>query len=122
MLLMGNMVCGFPWGMFQTLTTAYASEICPVAMRGYLTTWVSMCWGMLAAVSSHYLLCANEKAVAISWLLVCCVDRSSSPTTGHGGCLTSCSGRGLCPFSSSVTLRLKVSVKRLCVDPRYLEN
>lgn len=30
---------------FRTLTTAYAAEICPAAMRGYLTAWVSMCWG-----------------------------------------------------------------------------
>lgn len=45
MLFVGNMVCGFPWGIFQTLTTAYAAEICPMAMRGYLTAWVSMCWG-----------------------------------------------------------------------------
>ena len=45
MLLAGNIVCGIPWGIFQTLTTAYAAEICPAAMRGYLTAWVSMCWG-----------------------------------------------------------------------------
>ncbi|OTA24339.1 hypothetical protein BTJ68_11459 [Hortaea werneckii EXF-2000] len=45
MLLAGNIVCGIPWGIFQTLTTAYAAEICPAAIRGYLTAWVSMCWG-----------------------------------------------------------------------------
>jgi len=45
MLFVGNMICGFPWGIFQTLTTTYAAEICPMAMRGYLTSWVSMCWG-----------------------------------------------------------------------------
>ncbi|KAG4429065.1 hypothetical protein IFR05_015448 [Cadophora sp. M221] len=45
MLLVGNILCGIPWGIFQTLTTAYAAEICPPAMRGYLTAWVSMCWG-----------------------------------------------------------------------------
>ncbi|KAI6784015.1 uncharacterized protein J7T54_004561 [Emericellopsis cladophorae] len=45
MLLAGNILCGIPWGIFQTLTTAYAAEICPAAMRGYLTAWVSMCWG-----------------------------------------------------------------------------
>ncbi|KXJ87019.1 alpha-glucosides permease MPH2/3 [Microdochium bolleyi] len=45
MLLIGNIMCGIPWGVFQTLTTAYAAEICPAAMRGYLTAWVSMCWG-----------------------------------------------------------------------------
>ncbi|KAK2022133.1 general substrate transporter [Colletotrichum zoysiae] len=45
MLLAANFLCGIPWGLFQTLTTAYAAEICPAAMRGYLTAWVSMCWG-----------------------------------------------------------------------------
>ncbi|KAF5010624.1 hypothetical protein FDECE_3226 [Fusarium decemcellulare] len=45
MLLAGNIICGIPWGVFQTLTTAYAAEICPAALRGYLTAWVSMCWG-----------------------------------------------------------------------------
>lgn len=45
MLLAANIMCGIPWGIFQTLTTAYAAEICPAAMRGYLTAWVSMCWG-----------------------------------------------------------------------------
>lgn len=44
-LLVGNILCGIPWGIFQTLTTAYAAEICPAALRGYLTAWVSMCWG-----------------------------------------------------------------------------
>ncbi|KAF6804339.1 maltose permease MAL61 [Colletotrichum sojae] len=45
MLFAANILCGIPWGIFQTLTTAYAAEICPAAMRGYLTSWVSMCWG-----------------------------------------------------------------------------
>jgi hypothetical protein len=27
--------------VFQTLTTSYAAEVAPVALRGYLTTWVS---------------------------------------------------------------------------------
>lgn len=45
MLFAGNILCGIPWGIFQTLTTAYAAEICPAAIRGYLTAWVSMCWG-----------------------------------------------------------------------------
>lgn len=29
----------------ETLTTAYAAEICPPAMRGYLAAWVAMSWG-----------------------------------------------------------------------------
>lgn len=38
MLLIGEILCGIPWGVFQTLTTAYASEVCPVQLRPYLTT------------------------------------------------------------------------------------
>ncbi|KAK0841743.1 hypothetical protein LTS02_016737, partial [Friedmanniomyces endolithicus] len=29
-----------------TLTITYASEVCPVALRGYLTTYVNACWGL----------------------------------------------------------------------------
>ena len=32
--------------MFQTLTITYASEVCPVALRGHLTTYVNFCWGL----------------------------------------------------------------------------
>jgi SP family general alpha glucoside:H+ symporter-like MFS transporter len=28
------------------MTTAYASEVCPVALRAYLTTYVNLCWVM----------------------------------------------------------------------------
>ncbi|SPQ24967.1 b5312376-c735-4eb7-ba15-e3e35c0f7a02 [Thermothielavioides terrestris] len=45
-LLAGEILCGIPWGVFQTLTITYASEVCPVAMRGYLTTYVNFCWGL----------------------------------------------------------------------------
>jgi SP family general alpha glucoside:H+ symporter-like MFS transporter len=43
-LLVGEVLCGVPWGIFQTVTTAYAAEVCPVALRGYLTTYVNLCW------------------------------------------------------------------------------
>ncbi|KAK3905502.1 alpha-glucosides permease MPH3 [Staphylotrichum tortipilum] len=45
-LLAAEILCGVPWGVFQTLTITYASEVCPVAMRGYLTTYVNFCWGI----------------------------------------------------------------------------
>lgn len=44
-LLAGYILEGIPLGVFQTLTIAYASEVCPVALRGYLTTWVNFSWG-----------------------------------------------------------------------------
>jgi SP family general alpha glucoside:H+ symporter-like MFS transporter len=43
-LLVGQICQGIPWGVFQTLTTAYAAEVCPVHLRGYLTTYVNLCW------------------------------------------------------------------------------
>ncbi|KAJ5633756.1 Maltose permease MAL61 [Penicillium herquei] len=45
-LLAAEILCGIPWGVFQTLTVTYASEVCPVALRGYLTTYVNCCWGI----------------------------------------------------------------------------
>lgn len=44
MLLAGYILCGLPWGVFQTLTTTYAAEVTPVALRAYLTTYVNLCW------------------------------------------------------------------------------
>lgn len=29
----------------ETLSTAYAAEVCPLALRGYLTSFVNMAWG-----------------------------------------------------------------------------
>ncbi|KAJ5542375.1 hypothetical protein N7535_004795 [Penicillium sp. DV-2018c] len=45
-LLAAEILSGIPWGVFQTLTITYASEVCPVALRGYLTTYVNFCWGL----------------------------------------------------------------------------
>jgi SP family general alpha glucoside:H+ symporter-like MFS transporter len=45
-LLVGEVLQGIPWGVFQTMTTAYASEVAPVALRAYLTTYVNLCWVM----------------------------------------------------------------------------
>ena len=43
-LLIGEILCGIPWGVFQTLTTTYAAEVTPVALRAILTTYVNLCW------------------------------------------------------------------------------
>ena len=43
-LLAGEILCGLPWGVFSTLAAAYASEVCPIGLRGYLTTFVNLCW------------------------------------------------------------------------------
>ncbi|KAK3725124.1 hypothetical protein LTR37_000635 [Vermiconidia calcicola] len=43
-LLVGLILMGIPWGVFQTLTCTYAAEVCPTGLRAYLTTYVNLCW------------------------------------------------------------------------------
>jgi SP family general alpha glucoside:H+ symporter-like MFS transporter len=45
-LLVGQLLCGIPWGIFATMGPAYASEVCPLAFRGYLTAYTNMCFAM----------------------------------------------------------------------------
>lgn len=49
-LLIGDILMGIPWGVFQTLTIVYAAEVCPTHLRAYLTTSVNLCW-----VGGHFL-------------------------------------------------------------------
>nr|GAT58238.1 maltose permease [Mycena chlorophos] len=51
-LTASEVVCGLFWGVFQTLTTAYASEVCPIVLRHYLTAYINMCWGFGIFLSS----------------------------------------------------------------------
>ena len=41
-LLVGQIFCGLTWGVFATSGPAYASEVVPLALRGYLTTYVNV--------------------------------------------------------------------------------
>ncbi|KAI0173131.1 sugar transporter [Hypoxylon sp. FL1284] len=43
-LVAGEVLCGIPWGAFQSVAPAYASEVAPVVLRPYLTTFINMCW------------------------------------------------------------------------------
>ncbi|RDL41367.1 putative transporter (Major facilitator superfamily) [Venustampulla echinocandica] len=75
-LLAGEILCGIPWGVFQTLTTAYASEVCPVALRAYLCTYVNLCWvigqfiasGVLRGVLSREDQWAYRIPFALQWM------------------------------------------------------
>ncbi|KAI5464959.1 general substrate transporter [Mariannaea sp. PMI_226] len=40
----GGILCGLPWGAFQTLTTTYAADVTPLALRPIMTTYTNMCW------------------------------------------------------------------------------
>jgi SP family general alpha glucoside:H+ symporter-like MFS transporter len=46
MYMGAGVLLGVPWGVFQTLTTTYASEVTPNVLRPYLTSLISMCWSI----------------------------------------------------------------------------
>ena len=92
MLLVGEILCGIPWGAFQTLTTAYASEVCPTRLRAYLTTYNNLCWvfgqligsGVLRAMSERTDQWAYRIPFAIQWMwpapiMVICYFAPESP-------------------------------------------
>ncbi|KAJ4129743.1 hypothetical protein NW754_004027 [Fusarium falciforme] len=54
-LCAGEILMGIPLGVFQTLTVTYASEVCPVVLRCYLTTYVNLCWVMGQLIASGVL-------------------------------------------------------------------
>ncbi|KAK9311300.1 general substrate transporter [Lipomyces starkeyi] len=54
-LQVGYILCGIPWGIFQTITTSYAAEVCPIALRGYLTSYVNLCWVIGQIIASGIL-------------------------------------------------------------------
>ena len=76
MLLAGEILCGVPWGVFQTITTAYAAEVCPTQLRAYLTTYVNLCWvighliasGVLRAMVNNHTSSAYRIPFAIQWM------------------------------------------------------
>ncbi|KAF5507916.1 Maltose permease MAL31 [Colletotrichum aenigma] len=75
-LVLGEVLCGIPWGAFQSVTPAYASEVAPVVLRPYLTTFINMCWVIgqffAAAVNKGSFQHANEWAYripfAVQWV------------------------------------------------------
>lgn len=43
-LLVGQVLCNIPWGVFATTGPSYAAEVTPLAIRGYLTAYINLCW------------------------------------------------------------------------------
>ncbi|KAF3390771.1 Maltose permease MAL31 [Talaromyces pinophilus] len=91
-LLVGELLCGLSWGVFATVGPAYASEVCPTNLRGYLTIYVNMCWAigqMIAAGVLYGLLKRTDEwgyriPFALQWiwpvpLIVICFLAPESP-------------------------------------------
>lgn len=68
-LAVGEALCGIPWGVFQTLSTTYASEVVPTVLRPYVTAYVCMCWGAGILLSSGVVRATSTIAGNIAWRL-----------------------------------------------------
>ncbi|KAJ4326398.1 hypothetical protein N0V94_000073 [Neodidymelliopsis sp. IMI 364377] len=55
LLVVGEGLLGIPWGIIQTITTTYAAEVSPVALRAYVTSYVNLCWVIGGFVSTGVL-------------------------------------------------------------------
>ncbi|KAL2433720.1 Maltose permease MAL31 [Exophiala dermatitidis] len=51
----GQVLCGVCWGIFATIGPAYASELCPMAFRPYMTAYTNMCFAIGQFVSAGVL-------------------------------------------------------------------
>jgi SP family general alpha glucoside:H+ symporter-like MFS transporter len=75
-LFLGEVLIGFPWDIAQSCATSYASDICPLVLRGHLTMYVNLCWviGQLLASGTLRGLVGNTTAwsyripFAIQWI------------------------------------------------------
>ncbi|SCO80568.1 probable alpha-glucoside transport protein [Fusarium oxysporum] len=88
----GQILCGLPWGIFATIGPAYASELCPLPLRVYLTAYTNMCFatGQLigAGVLKSFIKWDNDWAwripFALQWLWIpflfaACIFMPESP-------------------------------------------
>ncbi|CAG9984479.1 unnamed protein product [Clonostachys byssicola] len=43
-LVAGEILCGLCWGQFSITAATYASEVCPLPLRAYLTSYINITW------------------------------------------------------------------------------
>ena len=71
MLLVGQMLCGLTWGVYATTGPAYASEVCPLALRGYLTVYVVCDLVAFIAHTPQMLTTVTPEPVLGPWTIYC---------------------------------------------------
>ncbi|KAG4440377.1 hypothetical protein IFR05_004117 [Cadophora sp. M221] len=67
-LLVGEILCGLPWGIFAAAAPSYAAEIDPMALREYLTTYVNLCWVMGRLIATGVLKGGVIESYALQWM------------------------------------------------------
>ena len=71
---------GIPYGFFGILGSAYASEVAPLALRGFLTSFVNICWviGQCSLAGSKYTAdhTMNDRSTDRLWCACCTCEQS----------------------------------------------
>lgn len=75
-LAVGEILLGTCFGCFQTMAVNYAADVCPLALRFYLTTYINICWcvgqliasGVLRAKSNDPTIWAYKVPYAVQWI------------------------------------------------------
>jgi MFS transporter, SP family, general alpha glucoside:H+ symporter len=75
-LLAGELLGGFILGTYATIAPTYASEVCPIALRGHLTAYINLCFvmgqllanGVIAGTQTLNTHWAYSAPFAIQWL------------------------------------------------------
>ena len=75
-LIVGQVLCGLPWGIFATSAPSYASEVLPLSLRVYMTSYTNMCFiigqliaaGVLAGLVNNNTEWAFHIPFAIQWV------------------------------------------------------
>ncbi|KAH7316758.1 general substrate transporter [Stachybotrys elegans] len=65
--LLGQFLCNLPWGVFATTGPSYAAEVTPLAIRGYLTAYVNLCWCIGQFISAGVLRALVNNPTDWSW-------------------------------------------------------
>ncbi|KAL7807060.1 general substrate transporter [Trichoderma aethiopicum] len=75
-LLAGQCLLGAVWGVFSIMGAVYSSEICPLALRGYMTSFINICWvigqlivaGILQGLVNNNTKWAYKIPFAVEWV------------------------------------------------------
>jgi SP family general alpha glucoside:H+ symporter-like MFS transporter len=98
-MMVGQLMCGIPWGFYNAIAQAYASEVAPLPLRGIFTMYNQSCWctGQLITAGILYGFRNGTTKVSLQgrsfdWAL-------SLTASGLTRSLSQFSGRGLSPYS-----------------------
>ncbi|KAH6881150.1 general substrate transporter [Thelonectria olida] len=75
-LVVGEILCGIPWGILATTAPAYASEVLPPVLRTYMTSYTNMCFiigqlisaGVLKGLSTRTDALGYKIPFALQWI------------------------------------------------------